>query len=221
MRKISIALAAAAALNFGPALAADDANEPPITSPSQMIDGVTVENVSELAKELGGQNIEMREFNGRKTVIMMDGEVPYNLGLAICDMRPGKCVILLAFVLMDFGDANYPLEVVNSLNRDGWFLTMAKTGEKNIMSFGRAIIVDGGVTKKNLAMNIGAFVGAFRETMKALKTQLVAGVYPGGAQLKAQMIEPTVRPVVPQPEEAARIMDKLAEAYRAASKRAR
>ena len=221
MRRISLALVTAAALSVGPALAADEPNEPPIANPTQMIDSVTVENISELAKELGGQSIETREFNGRKTVIMMDGEVPYNLGLAICDMRPGKCVILLAFVLMDFGDTNYPLEVVNSLNRDGWFLTMAKTGEKNIMSFGRAIIVDGGVTKKNLAINMGAFVGAFRETMKNLKTQLVAGVYPSGAQLKAQMSEPTFRPVVPQPEEAARIMDKMAEAYRAASKQAR
>jgi hypothetical protein len=161
------------------ALAAEPA-EPPITEPMSLIDTLTAENVTKLLTELGAQKIETRDMTGGKLITFFDGPVPYNMGIALCDIRPGKCLALSMGVIMDPGSTSYTLETLNKYNTENMFVTAIKL-EGNKVGFGRVWLVDGGVTKKNMAINIASFIVTFRQALKEIQPQVVAGVQTEGA----------------------------------------
>ena len=213
MNRATLALLAglAAALSTGPSLA--EPAEPPIANPGAIVDNLTADNVSELIRELGGQQIQTREVDGKKLVTFMDGNVPYNLGIALCDIRPGKCLAVAIAVIIDPGTTSYPLEIFNNFNKENLFVTLIKL-EGNKFGVGRVLLVDGGVTKKNLAINIASFALTFQEAMKYLSSQLVAGYQQNGTFQRAGLGAASPRPVFATPQEMTRIMDAMAKQYK-------
>lgn len=196
------------------AIAADPPPDPPISNPAQLIDNVTVENITEIVREMGGQQIETRDVgNGQKLITFVDGAVPYNAGTVLCDYRPGKCLALAMAVVMDTGATTYSLDVLNAFNRDNLFLMLVKLEDGKI-GFGRVTLVDGGVTKKNLAFSIAAFASTLQRGLQHLKSQLVAGVQQDGTfQAGLTVAEPRLVPATPA--DMAKMTAKLLKGYRA------
>lgn len=172
MRSLGL-LTAAVCLSLAPSIALAQPAEPPISAPSSIVDSVTIDGLSALMKELGAQNIEARE--GGKLLTFQDGPVPYNMNIALCDIRPSKCLAVAMGVIMDPGSTSYSHEAINNYNKDNLFVTAIKL-DGNKVAFGRIWLVDGGITKKNLAINISSFVVTFNEGLKSLQSQVVAGV---------------------------------------------
>jgi hypothetical protein len=208
MRKLCLSLAAAAVLTAAPALAAD-APEPPITNPMSIVDSVGPEQFADLMRELGAQQVQIREAEGQKIVTFFNGEVPYNVGFSLCDIRPGKCLALTMIVVINLGTGTAPaLETLNAAN-GGMYVTAVRV-DANRFAVGRVEIVDGGVTKKNLAINAGSFIVTFQALMRSLNEQVVASVQPRSSYLSA----PTrPRAVFATPSEMARITKALSANY--------
>lgn len=173
-----LALTAAALWSLTSTVALAEPAEPPITDPMSLVDTVTVDNVSKLVAELGAQDVKTQDISGTKMVTFMDAGVPYNLPIFLCDVRPGKCVALAMAVVVDPGATSYGLEALNEYNKNNPFLTAVKL-DGNKIGLGRLWLVDGGVTKKNLAVNIASFIVNFRAVK--LQPQVVASAQPPGA----------------------------------------
>ena len=196
MRLISAALAiAAAALVALPANA--ESNEPSISNPTQIIDGVSPESMTALLTEIGAQKIQTLEPAGTtKRMVFFDGNVPYNVAFEMCDAASGKCSIMLIAVIMD--GASYSLDSVNQANDKNVFVTVVKSGTK--MAIGRSLLVAGGVTKKNLVINVATFALAFQQTLKSITEQVVASRGTTGVYLSTQAPLP-FRPMIATPED--------------------
>jgi hypothetical protein len=133
-----------------------------------------------------------KEADGQKELTFYDGNVPYNLGFGSCDIRPGKCIALYLIVLVDPGSAGPSLEGINAVNKEGLFVTLVKL-DGNRFGAGHVMVVDGGVTKKNMAINIASFVVTFADTMRRLASQpgqVIASVRPGSALMGAPRYVP-------------------------------
>jgi hypothetical protein len=210
MRKLCLSLAAAAVFAAAPALAAD-APEPPITNPTSIVDSVGPDQFAEMMRELGAQQVQIREAEGQKIVTFFNGEVPYNVGFGLCDIRPGKCLALTMIVVINLGTGTAPaLETLNAAN-GGMYVTAVRV-DANRFAVGRVEIVDGGVTKKNLAINAGSFIATFQALMRGLNEQVVASVQPRSSYLSA----PTrPRAVFATPREMARITKAMSANYAA------
>jgi hypothetical protein len=208
MRKLCLALTAAALLTAVPTLAAE-APEPPISNPTSIIDSVSPEQFAEMMRELGAQQVQVREAEGQKIVIFFNGEVPYNAGFGLCDIRPGKCLALTMIVVINLGTGTVPpLETLNAVN-GGMYVTAVRI-DANRFAVGRVEIVDGGVTKKNLAINAGSFIVTFQALMKSLDQQVVAALQPRSSNLSAP-VRP--RAVLATPSEMARITKAMSANY--------
>lgn len=209
MRTIALALSALA-LALAPAFAAESP-EPPISNPSALVNDASAEQMAEMLRELGAQQVEVREAEGSKVVGFMDANIPYNVGFGLCDVRPGKCLAMTILVIVNMGtSASPPLETINTLN-SSMFVTVVKI-DANRFAVGRVLLVDGGVTKKNLAINVGSFVLTFNAVMQKLSNQVVAALQPGTARLSAQRRD-MPRPAFAHPAEVARISKALTAQY--------
>src|SRR5262249_14763399 len=124
-----------------------------VSEPATLIDSVTSEMVSKLVTELGGQKVQSSEADGKQIISFMDGDISNNIAIAACDIRPGKCLAMIQVVIVTTGGTDVPLDVLNKFNQDGLFLTAFKLDSSKI-GFGRVVLVDGGITKMNLAVNI-------------------------------------------------------------------
>jgi hypothetical protein len=203
--RIAAFLLAAASLTAG-AVRAEPA-EPPISNPTQVVTEVTEEGLVALLRELGVQKLETRDApNGRKQIVFWDGEMPYNMALAGCDIRPGKCVAFALVAILETGTTTYSLDAINAVNKSNAFVTLVRV-EAGKVGGGRIDIIDGGVTRKYLAINIVSFVVNFMESMKALRGQLVAE-RPGGFQ-NAAFVQSRVRGVPATPEQMREVVDRL------------
>lgn len=204
----ALAITLSVALTPG-ARSADD--EPPITKPTTLITRVTPENVSEIIREIGGKKIEVSEADGKKSLTFMDGNTIYNVGFALClKNKPDDCSALSLLVLIENG--GYAYESLNTFNKDTMFLTLFKD-EKNTIGIARVELVEGGMTKKNLALAIIWFVTEFRETMKKLEAQVTAGQQIPGAFRTATDPAAALRPVAASPEAMARWGAKLTKPF--------
>ncbi|NOT38905.1 MAG: hypothetical protein HOP13_00260 [Alphaproteobacteria bacterium] len=206
--RFSIAALVVTAVAF--ALPAQSA-EPPITNPQKIIDNATPETFAEIVRELGGQNVEIKREGDYTGIVFMDGNVPYNIGFTFCKVVPGKCLIASILVLVDNGKGGYPLETLNKQNKDFGFLTLYRD-DPTKFGAGRLILVDGGVTKKNVAMEIALFVQSFRTTMKDLESQLIASA-PGPFQ-RASYGPTRFRPLVVSPRYLSEATEKMAKHYK-------
>ena len=210
MRLSLAAFVAVAIALVAPVQAAAPA-EPPLTNPKQIIDNATPEFFAELVKELGGQDVEIKRDGDYTGIVFKDREVPYNIGFAMCKTVPGKCLVASILVVVDNGKGGYPLEMLNKTNKDYGFLTLFKdTADR--FGVGRLVLVDGGVTKKHLAMEISLFVQALRQTLTDLDSQLIASA-PGPFQ-RASYGPKQFRPLVVSPRYIAERTEKLAKIYK-------
>ena len=194
--RLTAALAiAATALVALPASA--ETKEPPLSNPTQIYDGVSPEGMTALLTEIGAQKIQMLEAVGTtKRMVFFDGNVPYNVAFDMCDAASGNCSIVLLAVIMD--GAPYSLDTVNQANDKNVFVTVVKGGGK--MAIGRSLMLAGGVTKKNLVINVATFALAFQQTMKSITEQVVASRGTPGVYLSTQAPIP-FRPMIATPED--------------------
>lgn len=202
---------ACVALSLALAASAMAADQPePLTNPTMLMDSVTAENVAEIVREIGGQDVQIRQVDNSSLVTFSDAGIPYNLGIVQCDVRPGKCVGLIMVVVVEGG--KFSLETINARNKSDVFVSVAKFDETKT-GIGRALLVDSGVTKKNIAMNIASFAGAVRLAIKTLNEQVIASA--GQQQyLRAGTASPApFRPVLLPPRETARIIAVLDKPY--------
>lgn len=182
-RLVAVALAA---LPVCATLAHAEPAEPPISNPNDVVTSVTEEGLTALLQELGATKFESRELgDGRKQIVFYDGTMPYNVSLTGCNIRPGKCIAFSLIALLDTGTTNFPLESLNAVNQNNLFVTMVKV-ENGKYGGGRIELIDGGVTRKNLAITIASFIVNFKDEMGQLQKQLVAS-NPGNAYLGAYL----------------------------------
>lgn len=209
MRRVFLGLASAALLLAAPAFAQ---SEPSLSNPTSLIDNADPEQVAALMRELGATNVEVRGANADRVVGFQVGAVPFNVGFSACNVRPGKCLSMTTLVVVNSGDQPAPaLDALNTVNAN-MFLTLARL-DANRFAVGRVHLLDGGVTKKNLVVNIATFILAFDETMKALSNQVVAGVQPRGVYLSAPVRRTMPRPIHATPAEIAHIAKTMSAQY--------
>jgi hypothetical protein len=175
MRKILTALAFGAAT-----LAATPAIAEPLANPAAQLEKLSIDNLSEILRELGAQQIEPSTSAAGKSVTFRDGNIPYHMILAGCDKAGGACIATIMLVVIDGGSSNYPLDSFNSFNKDNSFVSAIKLdGTKFAVT--RMIVTSGGISRQNMAVNIANFAQSPNEIIKFLSAQLVAGYENGGA----------------------------------------
>lgn len=203
---------AAAAINAVPSSSAEPGDSFALTEPMSILDSVSAENVSEVLREMNAQQVQVHDVEGTKVVTFVDGNIPYNMVVTLCDVRPGKCVGLVVVVALETGTLKFPPELINSHNKDYPFVCVVQLDNQRI-GMGHAFLVDSGVTKKNLAMNIGTFAASVRESMKYLTSQIVASNEAGTKAPfdKVKFNPGELRPVFLAKEEAARMANAVSE----------
>ncbi len=206
MRFSLTALVAAAIVFAVPAQAAEPA-EPALANANQVIDNLTLESIADLLREMGAQQVEIKEVGNQRGILMVDGGIPYNVAVGLCDRRPGKCLVLGIMVVIENGAGGYPLDTLNTVNKNNLFVTLYKVDSAKF-GVGRLHLVDGGVTKRNLAINVASYVATFRDVMQQLQNQTIASVRPGAYQ-QASFGRPQLRLVPASPRE---MHDFIAEA---------
>ncbi len=209
MRRVILGLASAALVLAAPVLAQSDS---PISNPSSIIDSASPEQVAELMRELGATNVEVRGSGDTKVVGFQVGNIPYNVGFSLCNVRPGKCLAMTTLVIVNSGDQPAPaLDALNTVN-GSMFVTLVRL-DANRFAVGRVHLLEGGVTKKNLVVNIASYLLAFNETMKALSNQVVAGVQPRSVYLSAPVRRTMPHPVHATPAEIAHIAKAMSAKF--------
>jgi hypothetical protein len=216
----SLLLACAASVMFLAGQARAEGEEPAISSPASVIDTVTLANVSGIVTELGATQIEQRTAEGKSAVTFVDGGIPYSMAISACDVRPGKCVALIMLVFLDTGTNNIGVDAVNGRNKDSFLATAIKVDDKTL-AFGRAVLIDSGVTRKNLAMNIAVFASVIGDSIKFFNSQLVAGYQAGSGIQRVSYGSGTLRPVFANPRQLAAAVNALDASYRTARARPR
>lgn len=171
MKKLVTSVLATIAL-AAPSLAAEPA-ELPIANPGAIVESVSPEQIRQLVTELGAKNAQIGDAENNKVVNFEDANLPFTFGITGCDIRPGKCLSLVMLVFLKTDPGAVTVDMVNKHNEDGFFDTAIKL-EGDIVAFGRAVVVDGGVTRRNLAMNVVVYAALVHDGMKRLNSQLVA-----------------------------------------------
>lgn len=197
--KCALALAATLSL-FVPSLGLAQSNDIKIANPSSIVDDLGSEGVKALVTELGAQEAQVRDAEGNKVVTFIDGKLPYTFGIAGCDIRPGKCISLVMLVFVDMGASGISTDMINARNKDSFFNTAIKIDEK-VIAFGRGVIVDSGVTRKNLATNIVVYAALVNDGIKHFSSQIVASnTFPGATQ-NLSLANGAPRAVFPTPQQ--------------------
>jgi hypothetical protein len=166
---------------------------------------ITADLISGLVTELGGTEVQIHDQGKEKIITFKNGDTPFNLGVALCETRPNGCIALIMAVGFDPGNTHYPVELFNSFNKENPFVSTFQI-DGNKFAVTRMVLVDGGVTRKNLAVNIATFAAAPGELMTYLNSQLVAGYQSGGAFQRAGFSSGFARPVRLGPNDMAQIM---------------
>jgi hypothetical protein len=122
------------------------------------------------------------------------------MGIAGCDIRPGKCISLVMLVFVDMGASGISTDMINARNKDSFFNTAIKIDEK-VIAFGRGVIVDSGVTRKNLATNIVVFAALVNDGIKHFSSQIVASNGFPGATQNLSLANGAPRAVFPTPQQ--------------------
>lgn len=197
--KRALALAATLSL-FMPTLGLAQSDDIKIANPTGIVDNLQAEEVKALVTELGAREAQVRDGENNKVVTFVDGKLPYTMGIAGCEIRPGKCISLVMLVFVDMGASGISTDMINSRNKDSFFNTAIKIDEK-VIAFGRGVIVDSGVTRKNLATNIVVFAALVNDGIKHFSSQIVASNGFPGATQNLSLANGAPRAVFPTPQQ--------------------
>jgi hypothetical protein len=203
---------ALAALSAVPATNAAPESSLKVTNPTQVVDSAVAEDLAQIVREINGQDVQVVEANGKKGVMFKDGDIPYTMAPVFCDILPGKCLGFVMVVILDNNEFKFTLDTLNFANKSTSFLTFFKEDSSKI-NVGRVNLVDGGVTRKNIAINISLSAMEFRETLKRLQSQLTVGNDRGTPFQSASYGPARWRAFAPAPDYAASLADKFAPTY--------
>lgn len=215
MRTVSViaSLAIAAGVGFAANTFLQRPGAPLATAPAQAAEtdttytALTADVVKSLVTELGGTEVEVHDQGKEKIITFKNGETPFNLGLALCEVRPGGCVALILAVGFDPGTTHYPVELFNTFNQQNPFVSSYQI-DGNKFAVTRMVLVEGGVTRKNLAVNIATFAAAPADLMQFLNSQLVAGYQQGGTFQRAGFGSPYARATWLAPQQMSDIISR-------------
>ena len=126
------------------------------------MEALTPANVSEILTELGAQEVGSRDVDKKKVVDFKSGDMTFHILLVACETRSDGCLAMVMATAFDPGQTSYSLESFNSFNREYPFVSAIKL-EGNKYAVTRMLVVEGGVTKKNIAVNIVEFRRAHRK----------------------------------------------------------
>ncbi|MBI1211660.1 MAG: hypothetical protein GC190_09370 [Alphaproteobacteria bacterium] len=211
MRKSGLVIASLALAAFSASSAT--AAESLISNPTAVIDTLDVTTVGEMLAEIGAQRVETSEEGDKKLIRFYNGEVPFIAAVALCDLKPGKCLGLAEVTVMQTS-ANITLDVINKYNSDNLFMAAFKLDD-NRLGFGRVVIVDGGITRQNLAINLAGFVVGIPEAVKQLQGQLTSSLQRSNPRAAAAMANIRFTPVQADPRHARFVADQLMAQYKA------
>lgn len=195
------ALALAAALTmYMPSLALAQNSEINIANPTSIVDNVQADDIKSLVTEMGAREAQVRDGDNNKIVTFLDGKLPYTFGITGCEIRPGKCLSLVMLVFIDMGASGISTDMINSRNKDSFFNTAIRIDDK-VIAFGRGVIVDGGITRRNLATNIVVYAAMVHDGIKHFGSQIVASSGLPGTTQNLSLQNGTLRPVFPTPQQ--------------------
>ena len=189
--------------SLSPALAQDTGLK--ISNPKAIIDNASPENMIALLSDMGVTGAQVQENEGSKVVTFSDGVLPYAFGFAGCEVKPGKCMTVVMLVFVDMGSAGITPDMINARNSDNFFVTSVKTDDKTI-AFGRGVLLNGGVTRENLALNIVVYASLVREGIKHFGSQVVAARNMPSTVQNLSWGQGQVRPVMPTPQQVRAVM---------------
>jgi hypothetical protein len=215
MRSLGMCVAAClavASLGTSVAIAAEETG-PTVTDSTTVIDTLDVTTVGKLVMEVGGQRVETKEEGDNKVVSFYDGETPFLAIITLCDIKPGKCIALVQISVLSTGTTDVPVEAINKHNSENVLITAFKL-EGNKIGFARAVIVDGGITRQNLAINIAAFVIAFGDSVKKLQNPLTSSLQLNRAPGASSLANVQFTPVRADPRHVQFLTNALLEQYK-------
>jgi hypothetical protein len=166
-----------------------------ISDPDSNVEFLTAPMIGEMLTQLGASDVQLSEEGKNKLIKFKDVDKPLLIALVGCDVKPEGCLGMVMFAGMDPGTTKYPLESFNAFNQKQNFVTSFKLDD-NKYAVTRLVISEGGVTKKNLAVNIVNFAAAPNEIMKFLNSQIVAGLQEGNPQFQTASLSVTPSRVV-------------------------
>ncbi len=191
------ALALAAASLPAPAYAADAAN----------ITAFTVENVSSIITEVGGTKIEVSKDADVTFINFELGGHTYSYSIRTCDIAPEVPGCLGLLMAIGFGmDTPYSLETFNGFNQSFPLVTAVRIDSKTL-AFGRYVFSAGGLTRNNIAGNMGLVIGAPQAFAAYLKSQVIASNGQGNTNLSLADTANKLRPVKLTSAQVRRLLD--------------
>lgn len=188
---------------LSPALAQDTGLK--IANPKGIIDNASPENLVALLTDMGATGAQVQEDAGNKFVTLNDGGLPYLFGFAGCEVKPGKCMTVVMLVFIDMGNSGITPDMVNTRNNDNFFVTSVKTDDKTI-AFGRGVLVNGGITRENMALNIAVYASLVREGIKHFGSQVVAARNMPATVQNLSWGQGQVRAILPTPQQLQAVM---------------
>lgn len=185
------------------------AAETSLTNPDLVLQALTAANVSEILTELGAQEVAARDIENGKVVDFKSAGDQFHAALLGCSAKPEGCFAMVMLVAFDEGQTTHPLEAYNAFNRENPFASVNKL-EGGKYAVTRMVVAEGGLTKKNIAVNFSGFAGAPQAIAKHWASQIIAGVQQNGGQLQpASLSTASERSVTLSPGEIKSIVDRL------------
>lgn len=135
-----------------------------LADPNTVVQEISVNDFAALLTQIGATDVKADSAKG--IIEFTSGDAPHLVGLC----RKASCP---SMVLLTPFKGEYPIEYLNRFNQNQDGATALRL-EEGIYAFKRAVTLAGGVTRRNLAINIAAFANDTPEFAKYLNAQLVA-----------------------------------------------
>lgn len=179
------------------------------------IETLTSANVSALLNDLGAQDVQTTVVNGTNIVKFNNAGVTYNAAIS-CDKL--GCTTLQLMVAVNTGSNRFSSDTVNTANKNSPFVQIYLY-DANTLFFSRATFTDGGVPRRNLAVNIVTYLAEIKRLATYLDSQVIAGFQPDGSSPFQPVSAPNTRlqPRAMSPEEILTVIGKTTDRKQAGS----
>lgn len=175
MAKLPLILGLSCLALFSPPVFAEDQPTGPIepaATADQTIQSLTIDELATILAEAGAEDVTPSVQD--KTVQFKSGGRNYFVTLSACDEATGVCSVVAIGRAIK---AKLPLEILNKLNERYKGLASATRLNDTAFKIVHAMIVGGGVTKNNVAVNIVWYVNETPQFEAFVKSQLVAEAF--------------------------------------------
>jgi hypothetical protein len=170
---IAAVLAVAAFSHASWAESVAPAAPPPADPASTVVESLTVDTLATILQDAGAE--EVAPSAAERFVRFKSGTRNFLVALSSCNEKGEEC----ALVTIGRGvKSKLPLEVLNKLNGRYRGLIAANRGAEDTFTLFHASILSGGVTRKNIAVNLVWFVNESQAFADFIQSQLVASIDP-------------------------------------------